>query len=143
MFQGFVALRHRKDSHTMFIDGPVPLSDIFYLLQILAPGLLRIIREEDIDDVGEEQTARILPPHQWVQDNKEILEHVIGSKEGYESIAAAAGDTSKSFKSEWISNWRDNYYDEDNFYTNIWGQREIKDFTACDKECGYCGRCDY
>jgi hypothetical protein len=42
--------------------------------------------------------------------------------------------------------YRDDDDDDDNYdyYTNErTGFREAKDYTACDSECGYCGKCDY
>lgn len=31
----------------------------------------------------------------------------------------------------------------DSYYDDLDSDSEMKDFTACDKECGYCGKCDY
>jgi len=98
----------------------------------LAPGMLLIICEDDMDEIGEDHTTRILPPTEWVQDHKETLEHVIGDEELYESVLAAAADVSKSFRTEFISYPQ---YDTD--------EGSAEDFTACRKDCGYCGHCTY
>ncbi|KAI0538352.1 hypothetical protein GGR58DRAFT_309563 [Xylaria digitata] len=34
-------------------------------------------------------------------------------------------------------------YEKDHHYGSIWEHEPLKDYTACDKECGYCGNCDY
>ena len=48
----FNARRHGSNT-TLFIDSPGPVADIFYLLQILAPGMFLIIRVDDYDDRGD------------------------------------------------------------------------------------------
>jgi len=141
----FEARRHNRDSSTLFIDSLTPISDIFYVLQTLAPGMLLIIRIDDIDDHGESQTTRVLPSEEWVKDHEEMLEHVLGSKQRFHELLAAVTTRSKSFKEEWITLYdcHDSYDDDSTYYTNMWGQREPLDHTACGSDCGYCGRCDY
>ncbi|KAF2963867.1 hypothetical protein GQX73_g9698 [Xylaria multiplex] len=34
-------------------------------------------------------------------------------------------------------------YENDHYYGSNWENEQMKDYTACDKECGYCGNCDY
>lgn len=116
----------------LFLDSPTPLSDIFYLLQTLLPGMLLIYRIDDLDDAGEHEWTRALPPADWVELHKELLQMIFGDSERYGCLLAAAADRSLALKSEIINYER--YDDYDSGY---------KDFTACDAECGYCGNCDY
>ena len=43
------------------VDVEAPLRDIFNFLQCLIPGMLVIIRVDDIDDIGEEKITKRLP----------------------------------------------------------------------------------
>lgn len=136
--------RQNRSNASLFIDSPTPMSDIFYLLQTLTPGMLLIAREDDIDEVGELLTTRALPSVGWVKDHQVMLEIVFGSEERYQKLLAAVtgpGLSPKSFHEEWVTRY--DYDDDSAYYTNIWGQREVLDYTACDQECGNCGRCDY
>jgi len=147
MFQDsclFDARRQNKDSHTLFVDSLTPISDIFYLLQILAPGMLLIVRMDEIDDFGEEETARALPSAQWVKDHEAILQKVLGNKQNYELLIDVAADFSKGFQTDWTAYPSDDPSDDDDFYyTNSWGARQPLDYQACGSDCGYCGRCEY
>lgn len=125
----------------LFIKSAPPLSDIFYLLQTLLPGMLLIYRIDDMDDRGELETVCALPRLVWIEEHKDLL-HTIFGETRYDSLLEAAA--SKGQEGKWISDYRSYYDDDDNdHYTNLYGQREMKDFTACDSECGYCGTCDY
>ena len=137
--------RRQHGSHTLFIDSLTPISDIFYLLQILAPGMLLIVRMDEIDEVGEEETARALPPAEWVKDHEAILQQVLGSEEKYQLLTDVAADLSKAFQTDWIAYYPsdDRSDDDDLYYTNSWGVREPLDYQACGSDCGYCGRCEY
>ncbi|EEY24023.1 hypothetical protein HYQ46_004976 [Verticillium longisporum] len=52
---------------------------------------------------------------------------------------SARGDLESDDKAHWWS------YDSDEDRYDYDGSEHdsVKDFTACDKECGYCGHCDY
>lgn len=135
MFEIFFAKRDRT-SGNLFIDSPIPLSNIFYLLQTLLPGMLLIYRIDDIDDFGEQERTRVLPPAAWVEEHKGLLQKIFGDHmERYDRLLVAVSDRGLAEEVKMISSYI-NY--EDDF-----GQREMEDFTACDKECGYCGTCDY
>lgn len=59
-----------------------PLTDIFYVLQVLRPGALRV--EETIaDNFGDTYgtRSRIYPPQDWLTTNKDILITILGSPE--------------------------------------------------------------
>jgi len=137
MFGGhiFVAKRPGND---FFIDSAPPLSDLFYLLQTFLPGMLLVYRIDDIDDVGEIEGVRALPCPAWVETHKGLLQTIFGGQR-YDTLLKAAGST--GYKSETIS--YQPYDDDNDYYVNDYGWREMKDFTACDQECSYCGRCEY
>jgi hypothetical protein len=144
LFQGSVLFdtkRQKRDSYTLFIDSLTLISNIFYLLQTLAPSMLLIVHMDEIDGYGEVEMARVLLSVEWVKDHKSILQQVFGSEERYQLLVAAT--TSKSFQTE-ISrySWSDDY-DNDSYYTNSWGVREPLDYQACGSSCGFCGCCEY
>ena len=141
----FNARRHGSNT-TLFIDSPGPVADIFYLLQILAPGMLLIVRVDEYDDICENETARVLPSEEWLKKHQSVLGDVLGNNQRFELLSNAAADFAKSFRRETIVDYlhpESNWNDDDNYYTNAWGSRYFKDYTACGDDCGYCGRCEY
>ena len=135
MFRGFIAKRPEND---FFIGSAPPLSDLFYLLQTFLPGMLFIYRIDDIGDGRESQAIRALPCPAWVETHKELLQTIFG-RQWYDTLLKAAAST--GYQCEIVSYQIDD--DDGNYYVNDYGQREVKNFIACDKECGYCGRCEY
>ena len=108
--------------------------------------MLLIVRIDDYDDRGEEETARALPSEGWLKEHQSVLGDVVGNNQRFELLRNAAADFAKSFSQKMISDYREyeSLWNNDvGYYTNAWGFREAKDFTACDSECGYCGTCDY
>jgi len=141
MFRRSDIFNASRPSHDLFIKSAPPLSDIFYLLQTFLPGMLLIYRIDDIDDWGEWEMVRALPRPVWIEEHKYLLQTTFGETR-YDSLLEAAA--SKGQEETMISDYRSYYDDNDNdHYTNRYGQREVKDFAACDSECGYCGTCDY
>lgn len=141
----FDASRKNEDNSTLFIDSLTPISDIFYLLQTLAPGMLLIVRMDEIACAREIETARALPSADWVRDHEAILRYVFGSEERYKSLVAAAADVSKSFRTE-TSGYSSNDGGEDDggrYYTDLWGMDDPLDYLDCGPECGYCGHCAF
>lgn len=123
----------RQSSDDFIISSAEPLADIFYLLQILFPGMLVLARIDEIVDVGEHTYTRALPRIQWLEKHEEKLITIVGGKSRFQLIMEAAGDWAKSFKvTSMPYDWG---YDDPS--------DEMGDFTACDKECGYWGRCEY
>ncbi|TFY79978.1 hypothetical protein EWM64_g4041 [Hericium alpestre] len=105
-----------------YIEGPAPLCDILHLLHMIAPGILIVVRVEDFDDFGEEYTARALPSNTWMEANKIVLEHVLGSPEKYRKICE-----SPDVQREMLSSYPDeDDLDPDDYYTTR-----------------YCGTCEY
>lgn len=92
--------------------------------------MLCIIRIDEIDDFGEEEITRVLPRPEWIRDKKSVLQEVLG-EERLTVISEPSKDTQLKTTSYQYDDW-DRYDSE-----------EPQDFTACDKECGYCGRCPY
>jgi hypothetical protein len=88
------------------VDGQAALSNVFYLLQALAPGMVVIVHKEiDEDEFDEfdafddypeiQETTRILPPKEWIEAHRDVLEHVLdGGKKAYEDVLAAASNVS-------------------------------------------------
>lgn len=89
----------------LYMSGPIPLSDIFYLFQSVAPGMLVIARVDKSDNTGERECVRALPRQGWVENHHQLLEYVLGSIDAYEALldASRLEDQSKAFKVSWIS----------------------------------------
>jgi hypothetical protein len=102
--------------------------------------MLLIIRIDDLDDRGEVTTTQALPSKDWVEGHKPLLEHVLGEERFQALLVAVTAEKPKSFREEWTSSY---YYDSNEYYTDLWGQKQPYDYTACGIECGYCGQCDY
>ncbi|KAJ7167106.1 hypothetical protein C8R46DRAFT_1272407 [Mycena filopes] len=98
-------------------------ANYFYLIQVLLPGLISLVREEDYDDYGEDLTARILPSAEWIQDHRDILVDMLAllGEARVADISVAAADPTKAFQHLVFSR----RYDDDS---------SEKDFTACSKE---------
>jgi len=125
------AKRHNRNSDTMYVTAFAPcIVDYVYLLQIIVPGFITLVREDEIDEVGDFTTTRILPDLHWVEQQEDMLTKVLDSKERFQEVLSAARDHKRAFASS-ASYVRYGRSDDD------------RDFTACDKECGYCGHCDY
>ncbi|KAE9396708.1 hypothetical protein BT96DRAFT_996483 [Gymnopus androsaceus JB14] len=52
-FGYFDAKRINRNSDTMYIDSIPPLSNYIYLIQCLVPGIITLVRMDEIDDYGE------------------------------------------------------------------------------------------
>ena len=77
---------------------PGPVADIFYLLQILAPGMLLIVRVDEYDDICENETARVLPSEEWLKKHQSVLGDVLGNNHRFELLSNAAADFAKGFR---------------------------------------------
>ena len=137
MFGGSI-FKPKHPRNDFFIDSVPPLSDLFYLLQTFLPGMLLIHRIDDLDDRGDVEEVRALPCPAWIETHKDLLLAIFGGQR-YDTLLKAAA--SMAFKSETIR--YPLYMNDNDYYVNAYGWRVIKDFTACDKECGYCGGCEY
>ncbi|KAF8447261.1 hypothetical protein L210DRAFT_2785863 [Boletus edulis BED1] len=133
----FETRRHGRGSSTsdryadvyLYVDVEFPLQDIFNFFQCLMPDMLVIIRVDDIDDIEESETTQRLPSPRWIEEYAEELCSIFG-EERFKAVAEASRTCNS------VSHMLTTYYDR-------YDSESEKDFTACDKECGYCGRCDY
>lgn len=99
--------------------------------------MLIIVRIDDIDDIGELWSARVLPQTTWIKEHEEVLKDVLGSTEHLERLLEGAD----SMPQKWLSRY--DPYEYDRYENDMDEAEDFKDLTACDKECGYCGRCEY
>ncbi|KAF8334666.1 uncharacterized protein EI90DRAFT_3049751 [Cantharellus anzutake] len=96
-------------SHDLYINSPEPLVDIFYLLQVLIPGMIQIKRIDWIEGVGDQHITRVLPRESWIQKNAEDLEHILGDSARVRNIMECASETT-SVEITWDrSEYRDCY----------------------------------
>ena len=147
---GFDARRRFQSFDDLFISGPHPLSNIFYLLQSIAPGMLLVVRAKHIDQVGQTEYVRALPSESWVNDHGDVLMSVLGGIEEYHSLLRATTDDGKLCSETCDSRWVDSsslglddgfISDDDARYE--WDSDWNPDYTACGSDCGYCGHCEY
>ena len=115
-----------------------PLADMLYMMQCVAPGMFTIVLEVEIGERGIATVTRALPRMSWVRENKDALVEVLGDA-SFERASRAALCFSETELDAYLPE-----YDVD----DDWGGRDSgsdndKDYAACDKECGYCGRCPY
>ncbi|KAF8580931.1 hypothetical protein K439DRAFT_1636596 [Ramaria rubella] len=150
----FEAKRPSLSDNDLFISGPAALSDIFYLLQSIAPGMLLICsRIDQADDMGELECCRALPREKWIADNSQMLKYVLGSSDAYQALLGASKDQGKAFTVSWINQWSDGD-DSDCRSTGSrliddwegsdfeWPKPPTKEYVSCGSECGGCNRCD-
>ena len=78
----------------LYIESSPPLSNIFYLLQVLAPGMLVIYHEYQIywQDV-DVKVSRVLPRASWIESNIEFMSKT-------DALLAAAKDRKIAFHEE-------------------------------------------
>lgn len=158
--------------HDLYIGTSRALSSIFYLLQILAPGMFVIYHEYRLP--GEiVKVSRMLPRLSWIQRNdvdRMLRMEVMGSTA---ALLTAAKDQTIAFHEERTARPHYNlprssattttpglgyhnsatttnpglgYHDSGNNYIST-VMEEFNgtgyDWTACDKDCAWCGRCSY
>lgn len=138
------AKRLNTDSSTMYADAVHScIADYFYLIQLLLPGLVGLVREDEIDDVGEDVTTRILPSVGWIENHRDVLVGILGDLPRFDDLLAAATDHARAFKYECSTYEYTDRWDSARDEAEDSARDEADDFAACDKECGYCGRCMY
>ena len=83
----FCAVKEGKNRNAnLYIAPAAPISNIFYLLQVLAPGMLVIYYE----DAGW-KVSRLLPEASWIESN-------LTSMSKMDALIAAAEDRNIAFK---------------------------------------------
>jgi len=178
------------ETHDLFINSSRPLSNIFYLLQVLAPGMLVIFDQYQTHNANV-KVSRMLPRANWIQRNDSVLSEVMGntpdaltaakdqniafhcvmmtqprsntSSQNTDALFVAAKGHSSSEKGHSSSEKgrassekgrarekrtkRPRYTSSHlnsgfmNHYTSDMDVGQGCDWTACDKDCGWCGRC--
>ena len=133
----------------LYISSSRPLSNIFYLLQVLAPGMLVISRKHQLDD-ADVKVSRVLPRPEWIQSSRVLNMEVMPGRTV--ALLAAAKDRKIAFHEERTTRPRYNS-DRESEHTIIryWGNDDTSatwegegyDWTVCDKDCGWCGRCQF
>ncbi|KDR72013.1 hypothetical protein GALMADRAFT_229214 [Galerina marginata CBS 339.88] len=76
-------------NHDLYIDSSRALADIFYFLQILAPGMLVINHEYNLPDATV-KVSRMLPRVNWIQKNFQTLNLTVTG--GMNALLTAAKD---------------------------------------------------
>jgi hypothetical protein len=87
------AKRPDQWSYDLFIHSSPPLADIIYMLQVLVPGMLLLVRVDDIPAVGDQTIARALPREEWMLEHAKELEYILGSRRHFEHVLKQAGGT--------------------------------------------------
>ena len=82
------------DKLDFYLGSPRPLSNIFYLLQVLAPGML-VIYIEYLDQLqdADMKVSKVLPRADWIESNIETMSRTDG-------LLAAARDRKIAFHEE-------------------------------------------
>lgn len=156
----FEAKRPSSSDNDFFISGPSILSDMFYLFQSIAPGMLVIAgRNGEADDMGEMEWVRALPRESWITENALMLKYVLGSTDAYQALLSASQDKEKSFAVSWVSPWDDDGSDcrstGSGYSGDDWDDAEEYEWprkpqvlnaatwsASCGSECGGCSHCD-
>ena len=88
----FKAKKDGKNKKPDLCIGSSPLSNIFYLLQVLAPGMLVIYYEYQLQDANV-KVSRVLPRPTWIESNIEIMSKM-------DTLLTAAKDRKIAFHEE-------------------------------------------
>ena len=82
----------KKRNFDLYIGSSAPLSNIFYLLQVLAPGMLVIYHEYQLHDAYI-KVSRVLPQASWVEGNINFMSKT-------DALITAARDPKIAFHEE-------------------------------------------
>ena len=83
---------NNNDDLDLYIESSPPLFNIFYLLQVLAPGMLVIYHEYQLQNV-DVKVSRVLPRASWIESNIEVMSKT-------DALLAAANDRKIAFHEE-------------------------------------------
>ncbi|GJJ08898.1 hypothetical protein Clacol_003118 [Clathrus columnatus] len=152
---GIFAIETRRsptDLKDIYIGGPRPLSDIFYMLQCIAPGMLILTCKMGEDVLGELEWSRALPPCAWVEDHDLMLRHILGSNQAYDDLLRVSRDEERAFSLSWIEEDMDDRCStcstavEDDWDETAskqeWSKVPAIDGRMCGSSCVGCPRCD-
>ncbi|KDR72143.1 hypothetical protein GALMADRAFT_229240 [Galerina marginata CBS 339.88] len=160
-------------NHDLYIDSSRALANIFFFLQILAPGMLVINHEYQLSDVTV-KVSKMLPRAHWIQKNFQTLNLTVTG--GMDALLTAAKDQKAAFHEEKTAreqndlprsspaaaatrttttttprhrNSRKKYNyssrnSEARYVSDGMDDGTGYDWTACSKDsCAWCGRCQY
>jgi hypothetical protein len=80
-------------------ENPAPLANIFYILQIIAPGMLKITYTYEYTASGELEWSRVLPQPSWIQEHRDMLINILGNLEKYQIALNASKEPTTRCKS--------------------------------------------
>jgi len=75
------------------------IGNMLHLLQCLLPGMLVIVKVEDVEGQGVFTTTRGLPPPEWIDTHRQLLCDIFGVSH-YRRLFRAASDSRIAFKVE-------------------------------------------
>ena len=87
----------RKGKHhnvDLYLGSPPPIINIFYLLQVLAPGMLVIFYEYQLHD-ADIKVSKLLPQANWIEEHKNYMDN-----DALITVTAAARDRKIAFLEE-------------------------------------------
>lgn len=144
--------RSSTDPKDIYIGGPKPVSDIFYMLQCIASGMLVLTCRMGEDDLGELEWTRALPPHAWLENHDLMLRYILGSNKAYDDLLMVSRDENKAFSLSWTEEDVDDRSStcstavEDDWDETAskqeWSKVPAIDGRMCGSSCEGCPRCD-
>jgi len=79
-------------------EDPAPLANIFYILQIIAPGMLEITYTYEYTASGELEWSRVLPQPSWIQEHRDMLINILGNLGKYQIALNASTEPTTRFE---------------------------------------------
>ena len=102
-------------------EDPAPLANIFYILQIIAPGMLGITYTYEYTGSGELEWSRVLPQPSWIQEHRDMLVKILGNLRKYEIALNASKEPTtrcKSIMSRFMVKGMESYFNAVEFYAS-------------------------
>ena len=118
----------KKRNFDLYIGSSAPLSNIFYLLLVLAPGMLVIYHEYQLHD-ADIKVSRVLPQASWIERQIKFMSKT-------DALITAARDPKIAFHEERTARPQNSSHHND-----ITTDGAGYEWGVCDKDCGWCGRC--
>lgn len=86
VFQG---RREEDTDYALYVNADAPLADIFYLVQVLSPGILQISSTYECEGLDYSETiTRVLPSQEWVAQDLTQLKHILGEQRASKIVEA-------------------------------------------------------
>ncbi|KAF8337412.1 uncharacterized protein EI90DRAFT_2647887 [Cantharellus anzutake] len=80
----FRPIEHQEHGIILTSNVDTMLVDVFYLLQLILPGALTLVKERHDERVFSTRTSRPFPPLAWMEEHKAIISPIFG--ESYYSV---------------------------------------------------------